>query len=177
MFKPAQLLFAAALSLLWYLVAEWLRTLQDKETKRVERWIVGLGLVGAIALVIYTTFLGTEGPLYEFMRRFGIYAYFAGTVFAQLLTSISVRGYSICEPEAGLSHIARWMVLFALMPFALGILNLMLKAVLADPDTFQNRIEWIAALMMQAWFVLLYFSWRITGYRVRTTKGSTNAHR
>jgi hypothetical protein len=27
-------------------------------------------------------------------------------------------------------------------------------------NNFENRIEWISAVLMQVWFVLLYLAWR-----------------
>jgi hypothetical protein len=50
--------------------------------------------------------------------------------------------------------------------FAIGILNLVLKATLADPDPAENRIEWIASILMQAWFFVLFVAWRRTGARI-----------
>jgi len=43
-------------------------------------------------------------------------------------------------------------------------LNLTLKATLDEPDAAENIIEWIAALMMQTYFVLSWFSWRTTQF-------------
>jgi len=51
-------------------------------------------------------------------------------------------------------------------PFALGILNLVQKAIVGSQDGSENRIEWIASLLMQVWFVLLWISWRRTGFRL-----------
>ena len=48
------------------------------------------------------------------------------------------------------------MLLLCGLPFLLGILNLVLKSLLDDADPYENRIEWISALLMQAYFVVLY---------------------
>jgi cytochrome b561 len=45
----------------------------------------------------------------------------------------------------------------------LGILNLVLKSTLADPDPAENRIEWVAATLVQLWFFILFVAWRRTG--------------
>ena len=60
--------------------------------------------------------------------------------------------------------IGRVQMAIALVPFALGVLNLVLKNTLADPDPIENVIEWIFALLMHIYFVLTYFAWRDTGF-------------
>jgi hypothetical protein len=152
------------LALLWILSAAWLGQL-DAATARTRRWIVALGLVGALALVVYVSFLGTTTPVYSFMRRFGIYFYFLGTVLAQLI--VAARVAAVVEPWP-LRRIGQYMLACALFPFALGILNLILKSILTDPDAPENAIEWIASLSMQAWFLGLYLAWRRTGFSIRT---------
>ena len=167
LFRAVELPFAAFLAILWYLVAGWLKALG--ETPSLPRWILVCGLTGALALVIYTTFLGTHEPLYEFMRRFGIYFYFAGTMLAQLFASLAFNRYSKLTPAPGLLRLARSMLALTLLPVILGILNLVLKNLLDDTNRVENRIEWIVALMMQAWFVLLYLAWRKTGFGIAVT--------
>ncbi len=168
-FRAAQLPYAAVLALLWILAAEWVMQVAAP-AERIRRWILVTGLVGAAALIVYVTFLGTKTPVYAFMRRFGIYFYFLGTVLAQLL--VALRVYR-AEPAWRLGGIARWMLACALFPFALGIINLVLKSILADPDPPENAIEWIASLSMQAWFLGLYLAWRRTDYRVRMNVAGT----
>jgi hypothetical protein len=149
-FKPAHLLQSLMLAMLWMrLPRELPGGRRDIEAARIS------GLVGAAALVVYTLTLGSQTPLYEFMRRFGIYFFFAGTLLAQLLSALAYRSAAIARPRGG-----RWipnaMLVVALGPLVLGIVNFAAKAVLADPDPTENRIEWIAALIMQGWFLLLY---------------------
>jgi hypothetical protein len=60
------------------------------------------------------------------------------------------------------------MLVLCLMPFALGILNLVQKSVLPDAtaDALENSIEWIASLMMQAYFFVVFVAWRRTSLAV-----------
>ena len=62
------------------------------------------------------------------------------------------------------TRIARVQMAIALVPFVLGVLNLLLKNTLANPDPIENIIEWIFALLMHVYFVLTYFAWRDTGF-------------
>ena len=167
LFKAVQMPFALALVVIWISALDWLRAFPREPSTLRARLILGCGFAGAGALLVYTSFLGTTEPFYEFMRRFGIYLYFAGTVFAQLFVSVGLR----------IGRLGNWMRRVALLPFLLGVLNLALKNVLDDADTAENRIEWIAALAMQAWFVLLYLAFRKSALDVAVTTGPTSAHR
>ena len=164
-FRAVQLPYAALLALLWVLSAAWLREL-GATTARSQRWIVFFGFAGALALIVYVTFLGTTTPIYAFMRRFGIYFYFLGTVIAQLIVAVRLLS---AEDAWRMRTIGWFMLGCALFPFALGVLNLFLKTILADADAPENAIEWIASLSMQAWFVGLYVAWRRSGFT--TTAG------
>lgn len=170
-YMPASLLFhavmlpqAVLLVFLWYFVAQWLRSISPK-TKAA--WaIVAAGILGALSLILYVTFLGTRGPFYEFMRRFGIYFYFLGTATAQLTLAVALLSHARQGAARRLKRTAIGMLWLCGLPFALGILNLTLKAVLDDADSAENQIEWISALFMQAYFVLVYFAWRETDFTI-----------
>ncbi len=164
-FRAALLPQAALLCVAWWISVEWLRA-HSFARPRLHRLILVSGIAGALALIVYVTFLGTSHPVYEFMRRFGIYFYFLGTVLAQLLLTICLQR----------SVLRRAMLLIVAMLFALGIANLCLKLILADPDAIENSIEWVSAFLMQCWFVLLFVAWRRTGLSVRVETDSTSAH-
>ena len=125
------------------------------------------GLIGAFALVVYVTFLGTKAPFYEFMRRFGIYFYFLGTAIAQLALATSLWIHANRNARDSLMRIAGGLLLLCSLPFFLGVLNIVLKNVLADTDLVENRIEWTAALLMQGYFVLLHRAWAMSDLRLR----------
>ncbi len=163
MFRAVQLPLATLLFVTWLLSVQWLKGMHH-EGKAAHRTILIAGTIGAIALVIYVTFLGTKQPFYEFMRRFGIYFYFGGTAIAQLTLALAVAKI---EPRTvrfegfKQSTVLIWL---AALPWALGILNLVLKNFLDDPDPMENRIEWIAATLMQLYYLFLWFAWRATGF-------------
>jgi hypothetical protein len=126
-----------------------------------------LGTGGALFLMLYVTVLGTQEPFYEFMRRFGIYFYFALSIIAQILLAVKSKQLGNALQMRSLSRIAKFQLSLATVPFALGVLNLVLKATLANPDPAENVIEWIFALLMHMYFVLSYFSWRDSGFAMR----------
>lgn len=175
-YMPAALVFRAVmlpqsvvLVILWYFAARWLRDLSS--SSKAPTTIILAGLVGAIALLIYVTFLGTKGPVYEFMRRIGIYFYFLGTAISQLTLGFALLRHAKRVRSASLKNIALIMLCLCGLPFVLGLLNLGLKSVLDDTDFIENQIEWISALLMQAYFVMLYVAWRVTRFSVIVRAG------
>lgn len=144
-FKAVLLPQAAFLAILWWSASDWLKQVSSRPGHT--KVILISGVVGAAALVVYVSLLGSQQPFYEFMRRFGIYFYFLGTAISQVALTWAL-------PKSSL----RTAMLFAVgTPFALGLANLAQKSLLIETDLLENRIEWIAALMMQFWFVLFYF--------------------
>ncbi len=163
LFRAVMLPQAVVLALLWYLSADWLDALIREE--RSNKLLLASGLLGALALVLYVTFLGTRLPIYEVMRRFGIYFYFLGTALAQLTLAITLLKAVPRARADRLRQYALAMLWLCGLPFALGILNLVLKAMLDDADFMENRIEWISAVLMQGYFVVLYLAWRHTSFK------------
>jgi hypothetical protein len=172
-YMPASLLFksvmmpeAILMAAYWIFNVAWFRSLERAAGRSGESGSVAglLGVAGALFLIVYVTFLGTQGPFYDFMRRFGVYFYFAFTVFAQLILASKLLPLSKDLHIPEVVRIAKYQLAIALIPFAIGILNLILKAVLEDADAEENIIEWIFALLMHFYFLLSYFSWRATGF-------------
>ena len=176
-YPPASYLFRAVmlpqsvvLMVYWGLCVAWLRqfsaTLGKPANTGTAIGVLGVG--GATFLILYVTFLGSQEPFYELMRRFGVYLYFGLSVIAQLVLGFKVLPLArILRDRMGdplLIRVTRLQLALALVPFALGVLNLVLKATLTDPDAAENMIEWIFALLMQLYFVLTYYSWRQTGF-------------
>jgi len=154
LFRAVMLPQAVVLALTWHFAVLWLRSLAPLSRAGIR--VMFFGLVGAFALIVYVTYLGTSEPFYEFMRRFGIYVYFAGTVLAQLFFTLAIRG-------------SRWrppMLAIVILPFVLGLFNFAQKLLLPEPDRLENIIEWVASLSMQAWFVLLYLAWRESDFAI-----------
>jgi hypothetical protein len=167
LFKPAMTAEAVLMIFYWLLNVAWVRELSRRAGRPVGNAVPIIsvfGILGALALIVYVTFLGTQAPFYEFMRRFGIYFYFLFTVLAQLILarqSLRVGNYL---HDVKIARISRAQVWLAATPFALGVLNLVLKSTLDDADPAENIVEWISALLMHIYFVLTYFAWTSTGF-------------
>lgn len=155
LFRAIMLPQGIILGFVWYLSVLWLQELRPPLSRSRSLSILIAGLVNVVALIIYVTFLGTSEPIYEFMRRTGIYLAFAGGAFAQLFVALALL-------RTNLRGIAKAMLSINVLVLTIGILNLLLKEILADPDPMENRLEWIATILLQAWFFLLFAAWRRT---------------
>ena len=174
-YPPANFLFRAAmlpqsilLAAYWLLCLAWYRALrrssnQDSQAGAAIGWF---GVIGALFLIPYVTLLGSQEPFYEFMRRYGVYLYFLLNVIAQLILALRILPVARELGMQRLRMLTHVQLTLSWIPFALGALNLILKATLEDADNAENRIEWIFALLMQSYFVISYFSWRETRFTI-----------
>jgi len=159
LFRAILLPQSTVLAFTWYFAVLWLRSVRPGT--RAGPWILSSGITGAVALVLYVSYLASNDPFYEIMRSYGVYLYFGGTAAAQLVLSLSLER----------SRMQRAMVWITVTPWALGLVNFAQKAILGSLNSNENRIEWIASLLMQVWFVLLWFTWRKSQLRVAVSTG------
>lgn len=174
LFKPAMIAESIIMIAYWLFNAAWLRSMlhaADLPERNAGLLVGALGSIGALFLLVYVTFLGSQEPVYEFMRRFGVYLYFALTIVAQLMIASRCITIGKQTGQVRLQTVARIQLTIALVPFALGILNLALKASLENADAAENMIEWIFALLMHCFFLLTYWAWRETGFTARYSVG------
>ena len=166
LFKGVMAPDAIVLAVYWVFSVAWLRSLEKAAgmASNAGTWVGVLGIGGALSLILYVTFLGSDGDFYEFMRRFGVYLYFALNVFAQLILAPRVIRLANALQLPVVLRITKWQLGLALIPFVLGALNLVLKAILDDAKQFENAIEWTFAILMHVYFLLSYISWRATGF-------------
>lgn len=166
LFKGLMLPQSILLCAYWLFNVGWLRALERANgNERESGTVIGIiGVTGSLFLILYVTFLGSEVPFYEFMRRYGVYMYFALNVVAQLLLVYKILPFARAWPAHGFLVVTRAQLVLAWVPFAIGILNLILKATLEESRPAENRIEWSFAILMQIYFLLTYWSWRATQF-------------
>ncbi len=148
LFRAIMLPCSVLLALYWWQERERLATLAPSRPV-LRELACALGLLGSALLIAYVVFLGTDGPVYEFLRRLGIYVFFGGTGIAQAIVTLGLDRAPAGRAERRLR--AMRLVLVAAM-LGLGPLNLVLKAELADPDAAENVIEWWFAVALFGWF-------------------------
>ncbi len=86
LFRGLMLPAAVLQGLCWLLCPAWLRSLDAPPTRWL-RLLPWLGVTASACLILYGSFLGTEGEGYRFMRRYGTAFYFGLTCISMLIVS------------------------------------------------------------------------------------------
>jgi hypothetical protein len=164
-FRTLMLPTATIMAAYWLLARAWLGHLGD--TRRARDWMLALGLIGALFMVLYVVFLGTDGRAYGLMRRYGVMVYFAFTSIAQLVLLIRLHRL----PAARRASVGRGVIGvkigFCVVMLALGIVNIP-ASYYFEVWEVQNVIAWHFALLMHGFFGLTAISWWRGDYRVVT---------
>ncbi len=171
LFRALMLPAATLQGLVWLLAAYWLRGALGP--RRGLQAMAVLGVMAAVALVLYVTFLGTEGAVYRLLRQYGTVVYFGGTCLCMLLLGQAVQALA----RLGCSGLPAWLVrshvALAGMLVALGVANAIVAALLS-PDwktRTENVTEWWGALIFVLCFCILAAMWARCGLRLRLQAG------
>lgn len=160
LFRGLMMPVAALLVLFWYLQSTWLKQV----TQKSHPWTFICGAVGALFLILYVNFLGTEGDVYRFLRRYGTTLYFALTVLAQMFSIRSLQQKS-ADLDTRIHRYLRLQFLLMVLYWCLGIANVVIKATGVDwADQAENVIEWHFALYMSLYFALSALMWQRSGF-------------
>ncbi len=164
LFRAAVMLDAVFLMCYWWMVGQWLEKLYGSRLRSVTV-MYGFGFIGAVFLVLYVDYLGTDGEFYAFMRRFGIIIYFTFTAVAQLLQLNLLYKYQ--KHEAFNKHV-RNVVIYQFMlctaMLALGFVNLGFDVLGINTDESENLIEWNFALLMSLYYLGTARAWQLSGF-------------
>jgi len=171
----ALLLPAATLqAIVWLLAGTWLRRL-GAPRDRLLALLPWFGVTAAAFLVVYGTFLGTEGPGYQWMRRYGVVVYFGFTCIAMLIVGGAAQRVTAATGQ--LRHSATVLYLLVAALPLLGLANstspLFLRSEAAQ-DAFGNVTEWWGALAFTAFFLVLAWLWRRTRFAAAPSTGVDN---
>jgi len=164
LFRALVLPAAVLQAICWVLCPDWLRTL-DATPDRFQRALPALGVVAGVFLVLYGTFLGTEGEGYRWMRRNGVAFYFGLTCIGMLIVSDQIQRRLIGNwLERNLA-----LALCAMLPL-LGLAYVFLPLWWPAPltkDALENITEWWGGAIFTAFFAILAWAWRRTGFTLR----------
>lgn len=140
-----------AMVLMWLV---WSRTdafqvlISDRQSKLIRT----AGKAGALFFFVYAVWLGTDGEIYRWMRRYGVVFYFAGTGLAHLLLARQV--YSQRSP----GYRGRIYVIIVSLTWAAGVASAFKRRLIADEvllDRVENALEWNFALLLSLSFVAM----------------------
>jgi hypothetical protein len=160
LFRALVLPAAVLQGLTWMLCAAWLRSLGARRDWMV-RALPWMGALAAVFLVLYGTFLGTEGAAYRWMRRFGIFFYFGFTCLCMVMAAGQLRKI------AAQRRFGQGLVALCLLLLAIGLADAFSPLYVADEafrDRMGNAIEWNAALIFTVYFLSLAWRWRATRF-------------
>ena len=173
-FRALVLPAAVLQGLTWMLCAAWLKGM-GAETRARLRILSWLGVLAGVFLILYGTFLGTEGQAYRWMRRFGVTFYFGFTYLCMLIASGALWRLArsgMVRPPARLD----WFLpgLCAIM-LAMGLAQVFIPQFL-DSEGLKNRLgnmlEWYVAFAFTLFYLALAWLWRHTRFTAQLT-GST----
>ena len=164
----ALLLPAAVLqALAWLLQAQALALTARSAMRGSAIVLAVLGVAAGIALVLYGSFLGTEGATYRWLRRYGTVVYFGGTCLAMLVLGRALqRLQTLGALQLPRGHERALLTLFgAIVLLGLGNTLAGLWADAALQDRIENATEWWGSLGLTLAFVTLADLWRHWGLR------------
>lgn len=152
-FKAVMFPVAALMMLTWRSLADWKAGLST-EMPGIRRWTLQLGIAGAIALVCYVLFLGTEGPVYAWLRRYGVVFFFGFTALAQLVAARFIWEFH----PPGSARVAVAYISTVSLQWAIGVFSVFKRFFFDDPgfiDRLENITEWFMIAAMSLGFVLI----------------------
>jgi len=168
-FRAVMIAYAVLLIWFWVYAKQWLDMLNGHPTNAA-RIIIWFGIIGALFLMVYIDFLGTEGEINRFMRRFGIIIYFAFTPFAQLLL-LNQHYRLVNEADRALPRALDMRLLRAQLALLLVILIVAITSVVLDyaglkTDKIENIVEWNISLLMTMYFAVMAYLWKDFRYKL-----------
>lgn len=168
----ALVLPGAVLQLLTWLVVAG--TFADAAPARRDvQLLVALGACAGISLVVYGSFLGSDGAIYHWLRHWGPLLYFGSTYLAMLVFARAARHLH----DAGVLDLPRrdaramhaLLALVAVVALVHGFASVGPFAALED--RVENLSEWWGATAMTLVFVVMARLWAHWGLRARLSLG------
>ncbi|MDO8419799.1 MAG: hypothetical protein Q7S90_07165 [Rubrivivax sp.] len=165
-FRALMLPAATLQGLVWLLTARWLRA--GLGATPGLRALAPLGLAAAVALVLYGSFLGTEGQAYRWLRQYGTVVYFGFTCLCLLLAGDAMVRLAASHRLALPRALPRALALLAVLLVTLGLVNAIVAALFGDAvkARIENVTEWWGALVFVLGFAALAAIWWRVGLRV-----------
>lgn len=159
LFRAIVLPAATLQALVWVLLAGWLR--QAGAQTRARHWMAPLGVVAGLALVVYGSFLGSEGAIYRWLRQYGTVVYFGFTCLNLLLAGQALQQL-VGQGRLRLPlRLERVFSALAVTLVLLGLANALLAATLGPQakDRVENVTEWWGALIFVLGFAGIAALW------------------
>lgn len=168
-FRALVLPAAVLQALTWLLCAAWLRG-AGAEARGLARALPWVGLLAGLFLVLYGTFLGTEGEAYRWMRRYGVIFYFGFTFLCMTIVSGLLWRLAHTGAVRPPARIDRWLVGLCAITLAIGLAQVLAPPFVHTEDLknrVENILEWYVALDFTLFFASLAWVWHRTRFLAR----------
>jgi hypothetical protein len=170
LFRAAMLPCAALMMIFWWCNHAWLKSLHQlrrDDTSISHHWMLLFGFVACLGLILYVSVLGERGSAWATQRRVGTVLFFSFTYIAQLLLVRQLYQLRNLLPRLP-SSLLHSMLGVSVALLVLGLMTVGLAAWdKAWYETVEDAFEWNLTLLLQCNFLLVYFVWRRTNWRLR----------
>jgi len=172
LFRALVLPAAALQALTWLLCAAWLRGM-DTEARKLLRVLPWLGVAAGVFLVLYGTFLGTDGQAYRWMRRYGVIFYFGFTYLCMVIASGTLWRLARAGVIAVPARLDLLLPGLCALTLVIGLVQPFVSPFLENEDLknrLENILEWYVALAFTLFFFALAWLWRHTRFSAHFMK-------
>jgi len=154
-FKPLMFIYAIILVFFWTKFYSLLKYSKADTSK----FILLISYLSVFFLILYIIFLG-EGKLYKFFRQTGIFIYIFFTIFAQIFFSIKIK-----KSFYFYNKFSSIIIFYSIFIGITGIILLPLVITKTiDIPNFKNIVSWNFFLLIQLYFLLVYFGFKKIDY-------------
>lgn len=157
-FRGLVLPSAVLQAITWWLCGHWLHrgVASPPVSSRAAKLMQWLGVLAGVFLCLYTSFLGSDGDAYRWLRQYGTVGYFGFTYLCMLILLGALRRHG------SLLNTASLLQSLCIALLLLGLANTLLAQLFDDPlkDRIENISEWWLGLGFVMVFALLAYLWR-----------------
>jgi len=155
LFKLIVLPVMTLLSIYWFISYCYIKNLKGIKVLQNNLMLI-TGIIGSLFGILYTAFLGSEGDIYQLLRRFGIYFFFLGTYVSQALEVTQLTNiFEIKDfkPLRGMKFLIFFIgfIILVSTPF---------YGFIEKDDWLENVLEWNITFLICSYFIVSSFLWR-----------------
>ncbi len=167
-FRALMLPYTAVLAIFWLVAYRWLVLLRGTPNRGIHAMRT-MGVIGALFLILYATFLGQESVVYNWMRRYGIIVHFLFTALAQLTLTWQLWKLEPNTLTQSVKAIVKYKKLICVILLLLGVAHFSVQ-VIDDRGTrrmYGNIIEWNITLAITLFFFCSCVMFKRTGFGIQ----------
>jgi hypothetical protein len=160
-FKPLMTMSALLVAATFWLGARWLQVSGDVSA-RAHRWLPRIALLMALCIVVYVAALGEAGGTAKVLRKAGVTLGFGLAFLGEILLLSRIAALQ----RAGVQPVkaGTFRALRGLVAVTLGMLSVFLSAFHAGYARMDDAFEWVFALLLNVYLIVLAVAWRASGF-------------